>query len=96
MELSTLRRPSALLPIGMSLAALGLVVGHTILFGSGHEPDEGAAAHLWQVLMAGQLPIVTFFVVRHVPDRPGPGLAVLGLQGSAWLAAAAPVFLLRL
>src|SRR5205809_7380937 len=46
---STLRQPSAFLPIAMSLAALALVLGHIALFGITHEADEGAAAHIWQL-----------------------------------------------
>ena len=53
--LKTLRRdfgPLPWIPIGMSLAALALVLGHIALYGTAREADEGAAAHLWQLLMA--------------------------------------------
>ena len=96
MNFSTLRRPSALIPLAMSLAALGLVLGHTVLYGTGREPDEGAAAHLWQLLMAGQLPIVAFFAITWLPRAPRQALVVLALQAIAGVAAAAPVFLLKL
>jgi len=46
-ELTTLKRPSALIPLAMSIAALGLVLGHIALFGGARQADEGAAAHLW-------------------------------------------------
>ena len=39
----------------MSLAALALVLGHAAVFGIVHEADEGAAAHVWQILMVGGL-----------------------------------------
>ena len=77
---STLRRPSALIPIAMSLAALALLLGHLALYGVTREPDEGTAAHLWQLLMAGQIPVIVFFAVRWLPKTPGPALLVLGLQ----------------
>ncbi len=80
----------------MSGAALGVVLGHIAIFGVAREADEGTAAHLWQLLMAGQIPIIAFFAVRWLPQTPGPALAVLGLQAVAGLAAAAPVFLLNL
>ena len=57
--------------------------------------DEGAEAHLWQLLMAGQLPIVAFFAATSLPQRPGPAIFVLTLQAVAALAALAPIFLLR-
>lgn len=96
MTFSTLRRPTALIPLAMSFAALSLVVGHTMFFGTAREKDEGAAAHLWQLLMAGQLPVIAFFAVRWLSRTPGQALLVLALQAVAMLAAAAPVFLLKL
>jgi hypothetical protein len=95
-DLSTLKRPSALIPLAMSFAALSLVLGHILVFGVVRESDEGTAAHLWQLLMAGQLPIIAVFAVRWLPRTPGPALLVLVLQAVAALAAAAPVFLLGL
>ncbi len=53
---SIVRRPSAFLPLAMSLTALALVLGRIALFGAAREADEGATAHLWQLLMAGQMP----------------------------------------
>jgi hypothetical protein len=96
MNLSLIRRPSAFLPVAMSAAALAVVLAHIAIFGIAREADEGAAAHLWQTLMAGQVPIVAFFAGHWVPRSPRPALLVLGLQAGAALAAAAPVFLLGL
>jgi hypothetical protein len=94
-NLSTLKQPSALIPLAMSVAALSLVLGHIALYGTARQPDEGAAAHLWQLLMAGQIPVIAFFAVKWLPRTPTPAMLVLGLQVVAGLAAAAPVFLLR-
>jgi hypothetical protein len=96
MSFSTLKRPSALIPLAMSFAALALVLGHVAMFGAAREVDEGTAAHLWQLLMAGQIPVIAFFAIRWLPRTPGPALLVLVLQALAGLAAAAPVFLLGL
>ncbi|HLQ60384.1 MAG TPA: hypothetical protein VK131_00815 [Candidatus Acidoferrales bacterium] len=93
---ATLKRPSALIPLAMSFAALSLVLGHTALYGVTHEADEGLAAHVWQLLMAGQIPVIAFFAVRWLPRSPAPALLVLVLQAVGGLAAAAPVFLLKL
>ena len=95
MNFSALKRPSALIPLAMSVAALGLVLGHIAMFGIARQPDEGTAAHLWQLLMAGQVPVVAFFAIRWLPRRPRKALLVLGLQAAAGLAAAAPVFVLK-
>jgi hypothetical protein len=92
---AALKQPSALIPLAMSVAALGLVLGHIAIFGTARQADEGAAAHLWQLLMAGQIPIIAFFAVKWLPRTPGQALLVLGLQAAAVFAAAAPVFLLN-
>ena len=92
----TLKRPSAFLPITMSLLALAIVLFHIAMYGTAREPDEGTAAHLWQLLMAGQIPIIAFFAIRWLPQAPRSALPVLALQAAAGLAAAAPIFILGL
>jgi len=96
MDLSLLKKPSAFLPVGMSLAALAVVIVHVAMFGAAREADEGTAAHLWQMLMAVQLPIIAFFAVRWLPQSPKPALLVLTAQALAGLAALAPVYFLGL
>ena len=39
------------------------MLGHAAIFGIVHEADEGAAAHIFQLLMATQLPLVAFFAI---------------------------------
>ncbi len=90
-----IRKPSAFLPVVMSLAALALVLGHLALNGPAPQVDEGTAAHLWQLLMAVQLPIVAFFAIKWLPLAPRQALLVLMLQAGAGLAALAPIFLLH-
>jgi hypothetical protein len=81
----------------MSLAALLLVVGPIPFDGIPvREADEGAVAHLFQILIAGQLPVLLFFAVKWLPRAPKPTLGVLGLQAGAVLAALAPVFYFNL
>ena len=89
-----LKHPSAFLPLAMSLAALTTVLVFLALHGPAPQADEGTAAHLWQLLMAAQVPIVLFFAVRWVPQSPRQGLRILGLQLVAAVAALAPVFML--
>ena len=91
-----LRRPSAFLPVAMSFAALAMVLGHIAMFGAVREVDEGAAAHLFQLLMVAEVPIVAFFALKWLPRFPKPALQVLAVQAGAGLAALAPVFYLNL
>jgi hypothetical protein len=72
------------------------VLGHVAIFGVVHETDEGTPAHLWQLLMAGQMPILAYFAIKWLPQAPRQALYVLALQASAALAALAPVFILKL
>jgi hypothetical protein len=91
-----LKRPTALVPLAMSMAGLGVVLVHIAIAGTAPEPDEGTAAHLWQLLMAGQIPIIAIFALSWLPRAPRQAMLVLALQLAAGLAAAAPVFLLGL
>ena len=91
-----LKRPSAVLPLVMSLAALATVLVHVARFGAAREADEGTAAHVWQLLMVAQVPIIAFFAITWLPRAPREALPVLALQAGAALAALAPVFLLGL
>lgn len=91
-----LKHPSAFLPVAMSLGALGTVALHLARFGVTHDVDEGAAAHIWQLLMAGQLPLIAFFAIKWLPQARKEALAVLALQIAAVVAALAPVYLLKL
>ena len=90
-----IRRPSAFVPMAMSFAALAIVVVHIIRSGVAREADEGTAAHLWQLLMAAQIPIIAFLAIRWLPQSPRSALPVLVLQAVAALAALAPVYLLN-
>jgi hypothetical protein len=80
----------------MSLVALGIVIGHIALFGIAREADEGVAAHIWQLLMAGQIPVLVFFAIKWVPRTPKQALCVLALQLVAALLSMTPVYLLNL
>ena len=95
MNISMIKKPSAWLPLAMSLAALAFVIGHIVLFGTARQPDEGTAAHMWQLLMAGQVPVVAFFTIKWLPRTPKQALMVLALQVCAALATLAPVFFLN-
>jgi hypothetical protein len=90
-----LSRPSAFVPVAMSLAALALIAAQIATAGLGRQPDEGMAAHVWQLLMAAQLPLILYFAITWLPRAPRQASAVLGVQLLAFLAAVAPVAILR-
>jgi hypothetical protein len=92
MDVALLKRPSAFMPVAMSVAALAIVIGYATMFGTARQVDEGTAAHLWQLLMAGQVPVMAFFAIRWLPTKPRQALLVLALQVGAALAATFPVW----
>jgi len=95
MSVGTLiRRPSGFLPVAMSSIALLLVLAHVATVGVAPQADEGAAAHIWQLLMVAQLPVIAYFGIRWVPPAPKQGLMVLVTQLAFALGAALPVLLL--
>ncbi len=93
-----LKKPSAWVPIAMSALAIILPFGYIAIFGVSREPvgDEGVAAHLWQLLMGLQFPIIGFFAIKYLPEAPRAALTVLAMQLAAGIIAASPVFILQL
>ena len=96
MNIPSMKLPSAFLPLAMSLTALVIVLGHVAIYGAAREADEGTAAHLWRILMAGQIPVVAFFAIKWLTRAPKQALYILALQAGAVLAAMAPVYFLHL
>ncbi len=92
MNIVAAKQSSAILPIVMSVAALATVLAHIVVFGTAPQADEGAAAHIWQLLMAGQVPLVVFYCIKWLPRSPKSALSVLAVQIGAALAAAGPVY----
>jgi FtsH-binding integral membrane protein len=90
-----MKSPSAFLPLAMSLAALATIAVFIYLHGTAPQADEGTAAHIWQILMAAQVPIVLFFAIKWLPQSPRQAVPILALQVGAAMAAMAPVFLLH-
>ena len=89
------KQPSAFVPVAMSLAALATVLLHLARFGPAPQADEGTSAHIWQLLMAAQIPVIAFFAIKWLPHAPKEAVPVLALQIAAVLLALAPVLLLN-
>ena len=91
---SLLKQPSAFVPLLMSAAAFLLIIAVVSTVGVTHPQDEGAPAHIFQLLLLLQVPIVGFFALKWLPQSPRPALLVLLLQiGAAVLAVATVVWL---
>lgn len=88
------KKPGAWLPVLMSLGALALVALQLAIHGIQPEADEGAVAHLWQLLMLTQLPLIAAFAFRWLRRARRQTLTILAAQLLALASAALPVFLL--
>ncbi|HEY8168822.1 MAG TPA: hypothetical protein VIF84_08905 [Candidatus Limnocylindrales bacterium] len=90
-----MRQPTAYLPVAMSVGALAMIVWYVALHGVVHQPDEGAQAHLWQLLVIGQIPLITAFGLTWLPRARRSALVVLAVQAAAVvLLAVAPLWAL--
>jgi hypothetical protein len=79
----------------MSALVLALILTRLARFGAAPQADEGTEAHLFQILMPAQVPIIAFFALTWLPRNPRGAAEVLGLQGVAALTVFALVFSFR-
>jgi hypothetical protein len=92
--MSLFRRPSAFLPIVISILMMLAILVHIARFGTAPQPDEGAAAHLFQVLMPVQVLIIVLFAVSWLRKNRAAWV-ILATQCAAALSVLATVFFLR-
>jgi hypothetical protein len=90
-----LNRLAARVPVICSLGAFVLVVVALATGWETHSRDEGAAAHLFQLLVVAQLPFIAAFALTADWRRATP-MRVLALQGAALALAMAPVAIFHL
>jgi hypothetical protein len=87
------RRPTAWLPMAVSLLALAFVLGYAAVFGvtapspQAHQ-DEGAPARIFQLLMVAQGLLIVTFAARWLPRAPRQATMIIAVQV---LVAAVPI-----
>lgn len=94
-----MKRPSAWVPIALSLAMLAFILTLLAIHGvptPEQNKDEGVGAHLFQLWLVLEVLMIAFFAIKWLPQTPRPALAVLAVQIVAVLAACFPVFYLEL
>ena len=94
--LGLLSRPSAFIPLVISAGFLIAFAFWGVQGTLVRQPDEDAAAHLFQILMPTQTLIMVFFAVSWLPRGGRAAAQVLALQCVAALAVLAVVHLLHL
>lgn len=85
--------PLSLAPMVMSMFCIAMILLHVARFGTLKQEDEGIEAHLFQVVMALQAPLILFFVGKWWPERRRETLVVLSLQAFLVLLAFLLLFL---
>ena len=94
---SLLKQFTGWVPIAMSATVVIMLAIFIFLGGPlDREADEGFAAHMFQLLMALQIPIIIYFAAKWLPQKPREAVQILALQIVAGVLAAAPVFILHL
>ena len=93
---SLIKKPSAWIPIALSLGIIAMLVFYLTRFGMVQNEDEGMAAHLFQLWLVLEVMMIPYFAVRWLPRAPKDAALVLALQIALVLLAAAPVFYLQL
>ena len=83
-------------PVVMSLLALGICFIGWAGWVKDPPNDEGVLAHSFQLLMAGELPLMLIFLVLALRRDTRRNLTYFILQVALWLTAWAAVGLLRL
>jgi hypothetical protein len=86
-----LKKPSAIIPLVMSISAFMLILAVLSTVGVTHQQDEGTPARIFQLLIVLQVPIVAFFALKWLPRSPRSALIVLLLQAAAALMAVATI-----
>jgi uncharacterized BrkB/YihY/UPF0761 family membrane protein len=94
MDVSLLKKPSAVIPLVISFAALTLVLVGRSLFNGGDEIDVPNLTRVFRIVLAAQIPLVLFFLYKWLPRKPNEALRVLALQAAAALLALVAGFML--
>jgi len=96
MTKSQINRWAAIAPLILSGAALALVVKAVTTGWERNLRDEGMAAHLFQVLVAAQIPLVALFLATADRNRMQAMVKWLALDMAAIALACAPVAIFHL
>jgi hypothetical protein len=96
MDDSNINRISGTAPQFMSLLALAICTMGWEGIVRDAPGDEGPLAHIYQLLMVGQIPLIVIFLATAIRRGLRQKLGVLGLQIALWITALAAVPLLGL
>jgi hypothetical protein len=78
-----IKRPSAFVPIIMSLLAMIILLFHNLMTRGERRQGEEIVSGIFEILLVWQLPVIVFFAFKWVPQSFKNGLIVLFLQIAA-------------
>ena len=92
--LSLLKKPSAWLPIVLSLSIIAMIAGFLFFVGASgsRAEDEGVAAHLFQLWLVLEALLIPFFALTWLPRLPKEASLILAAQIFLALAGMFPVW----
>ena len=97
MNNSLIKKPSAWIPIVIPLTFFAVML---ILFTINGLPspqkDEGTMAHLFQIWIVLEIPMLSFFAIKWLPQAPKEASIILAIQIISALMVCAPVFIFKL
>lgn len=96
MNRQKINRISGIAPIVLSLTAFGLLIVAVLTGWEKGYADEGAAAHIFQLLIVAEVPFILVFVATAEWKRVVRVAGLLALQAAALVLALAPVALFKL
>lgn len=98
MDRRGINRFCAIAPVIMSALAIGLIASVLLFHWETHQPggDEGAAAHLFQLLIGSQFPLIALYLVTADWSRWTRRARQVAVQAGAIALALAPVAYLHL
>jgi len=91
-----LKKPSAWVPILLSLGIIAMIIGVISIEGIVQHEDEGTPAHIFQLWLAIEFFLLAYFAAVWFSKMPRETLQILALQLLVAVAAAAPIFIFQL
>lgn len=96
MDRQNINRVSGIVPIVLSFAAFGVVMAAVLSGSANGNADEGAGAHIFQLLIVAEAPFVLVFLATADWNVVARVAGLIALQAAALVLAFAPVAYFKL
>ncbi len=96
MDREKINRISGIVPIVLSLIAFGVVIVSVLTGWGKGDADEGAGAHIFQLLIVAEVPFILVFIATADWKKVGRVAGLIALQAAALALAFAPVAFFKL